>query len=543
MWRHRQKRTLIGILIGICVASVLGAGIFAIIRSQPTHPLPTVNNKIDLGLQEFDPSSPIARENLRPGSDAWKFDQHASLTFIQGYAGMVSAVAGMQVPLYISAESPVTYHLEVYRIGWYQGLGGALYYRSPQLKSLVQGNWTGWDSLNHCPTCTINPTTHLIETHWKSSFSLPIASNWISGVYLIKIIASNHAEGEIPLIIRAPTYPSAVLANVSVSTYQAYNLWGGFSLYHSDKKEVALGLNTRAYAVSFNRPYDRSGGAGDLLAWDIHLIRWMERSDLDVSYTTDVDISEQPQTLLQHRVVFTMAHDEYWTKAIRDGMEVARNDGVSLGFFGGNTAFWQNRFQPDDTGHPDRVMVCYKVGGANLPDAKRDPLFGKDNAEVTSTWRDPIVNRPESELLGLLYLSLTPANVRPDWVVSSTLDPFEAEAGLQPSQHIAGGLVGYEYDSLGFPQYTPKNLHILAASPLINTYGKPQIAMSAYYYASSGALVFDAGTIWWADGLDAGTPPDAYQANFLNGNQEISALTHVLIAAMLKASPVAPLKI
>ena len=543
MQRKWLRRTLIGLLSAVCITTLLIASILALSLIQQGNVAPTVRANNNVPLPLFAANSLIAHENQLPGTKDWQLDAHTSLSYITGYAGVASATPGMAVPLYISALHPVTFSLNVYRLGWYQGLGGRLYYQSPQLSSLAQGLWTTWAGLQDCPTCTLDPTTHLLETHWQSEFALPIGRDWLSGVYLIKIITTNHAEAYIPLVVRNPKASSAVLANISVNTYQAYNLWGGFSLYRSDKIETAKGFLTGAQKVSFNRPYDRSAGAGDLLAWDIHLIRWMERSDLDVTYTTDVDITEQPQQLLQHRVVITMAHDEYWTKAMRDGMEAARDKGVSLGFFGANAAYWQSRYEPDDLGNADRVIVCYKVLSKTPTTLKRDPMYGKDNAVVTTEWRDPVVHRPESELLGLQYLSLIPTNATPDWVVTNAIDPLEVSAGLKPLQHIPGGLLGYEYDSLGATRSTPKNLHILASSPVKNTYNVQQVAMSAYYYAPSGAFVFDAGSMWWADGLDSGTPPFAYQKNFLSGNAAIMALTYNLVEAMLTATPAAPLVI
>ncbi|MBA3823543.1 MAG: hypothetical protein H0X24_06495 [Ktedonobacterales bacterium] len=530
----RMRRLLLGVfsVLILLTGSVISLTLF---YQDPVLKSAHATN-IDTPVPLFHPSSGLAHENQLPGTTAWQLDAHVNLNFIQGYTATVSTLPDTLVPLYISSYAPTTFTVDVYRIGWYHGLGGHLYYRSPPIESLVQGIWTPYNGLEGCPTCTTDPVTHLVETHWQSNYTLPVG-DWPSGVYLLKLVADNHAENEIPLVIREAHPQAAALANISVNTYQAYNLWGGFSLYHSDRKETALGVKVAATKVSFNRPYDRSGGVGDLLAWDIHMIRWMERSALDVAYTTDVDISEHPEQLLQHRVVIVMAHDEYWTKAMRDGMENARDHGVSLGFFGANAAYWQNRYEPDAEQHPDRVITCYKV---STKTAASDPMFAIDPSVVTTTWRDPLVNRPESELLGLEYLSLVPSKALPDWVVDAAPDPYIAAAGLQPDEHVKGGLVGYEYDGIISLLHTPPQLHVIAASPLINTYGRPQVAMSAYYFAKSGAMVFDAGTMWWADALDNGSPLYAYQQNFINSNTKIMALTYHLISAMLAATPAAP---
>ena len=505
---------------------------------------PTNSTTNSLTVLPVDLTSQIALENQQLGTRAWQLDVGANTTYIQGYAGRVSALPGETVPLYISTVSPISYNLDVYRIGWYGSLGGRLYASAHDLKSVAQGTWTFRTGLSGCPTCSLDPKTHLLETHWRSTYALTIGDTWISGVYLIKLTAANHAESYIPLVVRADTAHTAMLVSLPVNTYQAYNIWGNYSLYGASDNDGQAIMGERAYAVSFDRPYDRSDGAGDFLAWDIHTVRWMERSALDVSYTTDVDVSEQPNLLLTHRIFMALGHDEYWTLSMRNGIEAARNQGVSLAFMGANDAYWQNRYATNSLGQRDRTIICYKVTGYNptMADApKLDPFYPQHMDQVTAQWRDPLLGRPESALLGLEYHSYFSGTYHPDWVVRmGSLAPLEAETGLQPGQHIKGGLLGYEYDGLGLTKYTPKNLVELSESPLISRYGVFDRAYSAYYTAPSGALVFDAGSIWWAWGLDESSPVGAYEANALKGNAHISKLMTNLLNAMLVATPKAP---
>lgn len=501
-------------------------------------------------VSTFDAASPIALENAQVGTTAWQLDPTADTTFLQGYAGTTTALPGESVSLFVSSVKPTTFALDVYRIGWYHGTGGRLYLHQDGLHSLAQGTWVlsdGWTS--PCATCTLDPKTRLLDAHWKLTTHIVIGTRWLSGVYLIKLTAvANHAQSYIPLVVRAPvtSTPAPALADIPVNTYEAYNYWGGFSLYGRDGDYNIIYAN-RAYKVSFNRPYVRSAGAGDFLAWDIHLVRWLERADLNVTYTTDdmltTDLTQQP-----HRAVLMLGHGEYWTKAMRDGLEHARDTGISLAFLGADDGYWQARYEPDAAGVTNRTLVCYKVTSASPATnvgvsatqntLALDPDYPKHPELVTALWRDPVLHRPESELLGIEYHGIIAPHSVPDWVaVGHSLDPLAANTGLVPGMHISGGLLGYEFDTYGPPDAIPPGLHILADSPVYTNYHVKLDALTTYYRAASGAIVFDAGSIWWAWGLDAGTPPDAFQANKLNGCQPISNLTYNLITAMLATPP------
>jgi hypothetical protein len=486
----------------------------------------------------FSTTSPIARENALPGTTSWLIPDTADLAFIQGYASQVSAAPGQSVQLFVSAAAPIGYAFSVYRLGWYQGKGAREMTWVNHLRALSQGIWSLSKGLRACHTCTLDPATHEVDAHWQPSYTLRIGTDWLSGVYLIKLVANNRAMSYIPLVIRDDAAHSAALAVIAVNTYLAYNLWGGYDLYG----DIHSNFDQRAVKVSLNRPYVRSAGAGDLLYWDIQAIHWMERTGLDVRYTTDVDITASPASLLQHQIVLSLGHHEYWTAAMRDGLTAARDSGVSLAFLGANDGYWQVRYEPDAQGNPNRVLVCYKVGtGAKDPTMQlsRDPVYAANPHLVTAQFRDPVINEPENALMGIMYGGMLKDGESPDWVVAQDSgNEFDEEAGLTAGEHISGGLVGYEYDTSYDNGAQPPNLVVVASSPVVNNFGEHQTALTTYYRASSGAIVFAAGTVWWSWGLDAFTWSTGNDtANRLRGNAHISAFTASIIKAMLAASP------
>jgi len=265
MMKSSRRLALTLILGSAALVMALVALVFTMLPSSPVS-VPvnkTIVTQPTLTGSYANAHSAIYAENQRSGTGRWQLDASAHLGSIQGYAGQVSALPGARVPLYISTVAPSSYQLDVYRIGWYQGTGGRLVASIKNLHSQAQGIWTADTGLNGCFSCVRDPQTHELETHWKVSYTLAIGTTWLSGVYLIKMTTVHHDEGYIILVVRAAHAGYAALVNLPVNTYQAYNLWGGYSLY---LRGVDGSYDNRAVKVSFDRPYARGVGAADFLS-------------------------------------------------------------------------------------------------------------------------------------------------------------------------------------------------------------------------------------------------------------------------------------
>ena len=182
----------------------------------------------------------------------------------------------------------------------------------------------------------------------------------------------------IPLILRAlPSRRSTILVQASVNTWQAFNSWGGKSLYpNSSTKKVP------ANHVSFDRPYDTTQPVP--LVWEIGLLRFLEREGYDVSYTTDVDTDRNPRELRRHRLVISSGYDQYWSKRMRDAFEAARDGGTNLAFIGADIADWQIRYKNNR-----RTIVEYR-------EATKDPVTNP--ALKTVRFEKLVPPRPPCEL-------------------------------------------------------------------------------------------------------------------------------------------------
>jgi hypothetical protein len=406
----------------------------------------------------------IVDENAKPGTPDWSISgDPASWDKIRGFAERVSAQRGDTVGLYVSTGAR-SYRIEAYRMGYYGGLGARMVWSSDELPGGVQ------------PFADTDTVTGMREAPWAQSTSVTVGHDWTPGIYMLKLVGVGAGSSFVPLTIRDDASHSEFLVQSSVTTWQAYNSWGGANLYTGP----GFLTETRSRVVSFDRPYDGTG-SGEYFGREDLLVNQIEAMGLDVSYTTDVDTHAHPELLANHRVFVSGAHDEYWSKEMRDGVEAARDRGVNLIFMGANAAFRRIRLEPSPLG-PNRREVNYRVAG-------EDPLDKVDPARVTTSWRDGPSPRPESSMIGNLY-ECNPVSA--DMVIGEASSWVFAGTGLKDGDKLSR-LVGNEYDRVTPERPTPTNIEVLAHSPVV-CHGAKSFSDVTYYTAPSGAGVFATGT-------------------------------------------------
>jgi hypothetical protein len=538
---HLKSRAIVASALAVVVAAAALGGAVMLRNQTLQAPVPPMT------LAIVDPGSPITTENTHLGASTWVLDPGVDTTDLVGYAGTTSALPGDTVQLYISARVPTVFNIDVYRMGWYYGLGSRLYFTAHHLTAPAQGTWTPNGGLSGCPTCKTDQATHLLDARWRPTYGLHIPSGWPTGVYLIKLSslnASPREESYIPLVVRQPESAksqSQILVVLPVNTYQAENAWGGYSMLGPATTPSPGDSNLdRARQVSFNRPYSQDAGAGELLENDLHTIRFLERAGYDVSYATDVDLATDPTLTIGHKAILLPGYSAYWTSMMRNELQAARDVGINLAFFGGGDGYWQARLAPDAAGDANRTLICYKVAtGAKSPADRlsADPIYASDPSLVTAAWRDPAINRPENVLLGLMYgfTAWSSPTYLPGWIASTVPVPsIEASALIGSDQSVTGSLLGDQLDTIAPNGQTPPGLTILGESPVLDDSLQLQTAYAAYYRTPDGTYVFDAGTNWWSDALDqAQSPwPGAVHVDRVQGSRPIIALTELLLRAM-----------
>jgi hypothetical protein len=421
----------------------------------------------------------VQAENAKPGTSDWRISNAGKDGQLEGYADKVSAQQGETVRLFISTKDP-GFHIEAYRVGYYGGLGGRLVWKSAELPGHQQ------DAAQR------DHETNMVEAPWQPTLSVPLSSAFPPGVYLFKLVGDSGVQHYIPLTIRDDRSTAAFVVQNSVTTWQAYNLWGGYDLYEGKNGSGGSDFEHRARVVSFDRPYQMGAGSGDFLGNEFPLISLVESLGLDVTYWTDADLHERAPQLLHHKALLTLGHDEYWSREMRTGAEQARDQGVNLAFFGANAVFRKIRFEPSHLG-TDRHEIDYKS-------AREDPMYGVNNKDVTVDWRLPPISEPESTLIGDFY-DCNP--VKADMIVGDPSAWVFAGTGLEKGDRLKN-LVGPEYDR--FDPSGPKNVQIMARSP-VNCHAKASYSDMTYYTAPSGAGVWASGTNWWVSKLSEDCAP------------------------------------
>jgi hypothetical protein len=440
---------------------------------------------------------------------AWA-DDPPSLV-IEGYTDRISYVAGEPINFHIATTAP-RYSLEIARLG---------------LKAetvLTRSNLPGAGF----------PIPENASSHgcgWPASFQLKVPSEWRSGYYNVhlrvadnggKFVGRNRRTAEVDLffIIRSaqPGKDTPILIELCTNTYNAYNNWGGSSLYAYHGR-----ANLQGHRVSFNRPL-----AGQFRQWELPFVAWAERNGFALDYCVNSDLEFHPELLSSYKLVLSVGHDEYWSAAMRDRLEEFVGRGGNVAFFSGNTCCWQVQSEEDG-----RALTCWKQG-YNL-----DPIFPtSDHRTLTTLWSHHLVGRPENQLTGVGFLHggyhLSHGQFmdgkgafrvhRPDhWVFAGT--------GLERGAEFGGKhtVVGYECDGCEFelkdglpvPTHrdgTPEGFVILATCPARwhpddalwydrfprDPSGAPALGAAVLGLYKRGGTVFTVGSTDWAHGLQGG---------------------------------------
>ena len=459
------------------------------------------------------PANPIEAENCLTGnpSSQWDIDG-AGDSSIQGFATDISVNRGGTISFKVDTDAS-SYHLDIYRMGYYGGMGARKVTTVNPSATLPQNQ----------PNCLTNAATGLMDCgNWAVSASWTVPANATSGIYFARLVRSDtQGASHVFFIVRDDSSHSDLLFQTSDTTWQAYNAYGGNSLYTG----APAG---RAYKVSYNRPFTTrccSYPAGEpptfVFNAEYPMVRWLEANGYDVSYFTGVDAERNGALIQNHKVWMSNGHDEYWSGGERTNVTAARDAGVHLAFFSGNTMFWKTRWENsvDGSATPYRTLVCYKETHAN---AVIDPA---DPPTWTGTWRDPRFSppadggRPENAVVGTIFrmnggqngtISVPQADGKMRFWRNTTV----ATLGSGQTASLAPGTIGAEFDDDEDNGFRPAGLFELSSTSVTDSsnylldYGSTYGAGTAVhkvtlYKAPSGALVFATGTYQWAWGLDA----------------------------------------
>ncbi|MCE9567800.1 MAG: hypothetical protein K8U57_37855 [Planctomycetes bacterium] len=461
--------------------------------------------------------SRIATENDKPGTTDWqltyvKFDAKAKYrqSLIEGYCTRTSVAAGDKIGFCVSTEPASAFTIDIYRLGYYGGTGGR------HMKTL--GPFEGKPQ----PVPAVGEK-RLRECQWEPATTLEIPKDWVSGVYLAKLSAAKHRYQSYCTFIVRDDRKADVLFQCSTNTWQAYNKWPEtHSLYDNDrpdKKPLISGVQ-----VSFDRPYAKypqvsdnplSLGSGEFLLFEFPFAYWLEQHGYDVTYCSNEDVHNSLETITRCKAFLSVGHDEYWSRTQYDHCMEAVRRGVNFGFFSGNSCCFVTPFSPSSAKVPNRTLERMGRYGGIRP--------GEEKWMVDLPTEAP----NESTLIGAQ--TVTPFNGSGDWICVKPEHWMFADTGMKKGDRIPG-LVGWEFH--GDPAKIP-GLEVVAAGKTTNGGEAESHYEATIYPGPKGNTVFNASTIFWAQGLSS--PPGHWLPFVHNGrphgpDKRVQLITKNLLA-------------
>ena len=265
-------------------------------------------------------------------------EDDAGSIFIEGYTNQLSYQPGEKIQFHLNSSEP-QYSIEITRLG----AENKTVYKETRQNGAAHPVPEDASS-NGC--------------HWPAAFELTVPDSWASGYYSVRLAVrdgggkfiqrnSRSAESSLFFIIRPqqPGSQTKILIQLSTNTYNAYNNWGGSSLYSYHGRDHLQG-----HRVSFDRPL-----AGQFSNWEYPFIAWAEQNGYQLDYAANSDLEFHPEILQHYKLVLSVGHDEYWSAPMRDHLEQYIKQGGNVAFFSGNSVCWQVRSEDDG-----RALTCWK---------------------------------------------------------------------------------------------------------------------------------------------------------------------------------------
>jgi hypothetical protein len=462
----------------------------------------------------------IRDENSKPGTTDWRLrnvwidpgTKYRSPR-IEGYCSKTSVRAGETLRIMVSTNPPSPFAIDLFRMGYYGGQGGRQVQRLGPFTGKVQPD----------PEIGVE---RLRECRWEPTVTLVIPTDWPSGVYVGKLTSERGGFQSYVIFIVRDDRACDFLFQCADTTWSAYNRWPSqWALYDDGKNEWYLGPKTR---VSWDRPYAKYcqvidnpllTGSGSFMLWEFPLAFWMEKEGYDVSYISTVDTHADGAELLRAKGFLSVGHDEYWSREMYDHVKAAIGAGVSVGFLSGDTCWGMIPFWPSSTGASHRVITRIGQFGPLDPEAvKKYPelsLFEQ-------------FGPTEADIIGAR--NVYPYSGGADWICSAEKHWLFASTGMKNGDSIPG-LVGFEW--MGAPAKIPGLVVVARGRVALGAVEREYTA--TVYPGPKDNVVFNAATIWWADGLSAPpgyVSPAAHGATPKGPDPRVQRITANLFARM-----------
>lgn len=421
----------------------------------------------------------VGAENVAAGSRAWREgDRDTRADGIDVYVSDQDPRPGATERVYVRSRAPRV-RIRLFRIGWYGGSGGRLMATSGPLPVARQ------------PSCTHISESGLTECDWHPTLRFALPTSLPSGVYVVNVLAGSRRQRDAIFVLRSAA-PSRLVVHIPTATWEAYNDWGGDSLYPGGRR-VGATATTQGVEVSFDRPYSTTTGAGQFFFREAAMVRFLERYGYPVAY---VGSGDDP-ALAGTRGAIDIGHSEYWSARERAAFAAALGSGTSLAFFSSDTLAWRVAYEPAGPASSEAGAEGHRIAAGK--EFARAGAFPDGGASLTgSAYVGCITPRATSvPRASYRYYDWAPNPAHaPAWLFAGT--------GLSPATPIAG-MLGYELDERidASPAGTvvvgggsaPCSLARSAGPPA--PLGSVNRADTTLYATRAGAFVFATGTLGW----------------------------------------------
>lgn len=460
----------------------------------------------------------IRNENARQGTREWMLNNTRidpgtkyRCPWIEGYASHASIAAGETLSFHVSCKPASAFTIDIYRLGYYDGMGGRLLKRLGPFEGTTQPDpEIGEKRVRVC--------------NWEPCAEIQIPADWVSGVYVGKLTALDDGTQSYVIFIVRDDRKSDFIFQCSDNTWQAYNRWPSqFSLYDNGEHQWYWGGGT---LVSYQRPYGKycqildaplSTGSGEFFLWEFPFAFWMESLGYDVTYISNLDTHRNPAGLMRARGLLSVGHDEYWTIEMFNNVKSAIQKGLNVGFFSGNAVCGRIIWDENKRAF-ERVGVYGPPGGT------------REFEQMKSLeHKRPYAN----ELVGAH--STGPVTGGADWICSNPNHWIYKDTGMQAGDRVPG-IIGWEYH--GDPAPIP-GLEVVATGPTFSSPDSPNggIYTATVYPGPKENFIFNAATCWWADGLS--NPPGYVRPHIYmkpeGPDARIQKITQNVLQRMLQA--------
>lgn len=474
--------------------------------------------------KEANSDNQITNENQNEGALDWqlthvrmdKSDGFRS-SWIEGYCSHQSVEAGDTLKIMVSTDPPSPFWIEIFRMGYYNGKGARLVKTIGPINGKTQ------------PVPPVN-NRRLRECQWSPSIEISIPKDWLSGVYVGRLSRVPRDgiydpwQSYVIFIVR-DNRPADILFQCSDNTWQAYNRWPDrFSLYDDGSEKEWT--SKHGIDVSFDRPYGKyrqiydnpqTLGSGEFFCWENPLCYFLEKHGYDVTYCSNSDMI-QPDHARSCKTFISAGHDEYWDIQQYETIKTLIQSGVSILFLSANSVCWVSPFRNSSSGQPNRIISREGPYGG----------YAKYNQNLESPFE--VFGPDEGLIIGAR--NVDPVNGGGNWIVTQPEHWMFHETGMKKGDSIPG-LVGWEFH--GDPADI-EGLEVVAEGLALHGGTQPQQWTATCYPGPMGNFVFNAATIFWAQGLSS--PPGhmlpwAHSARPHGPDERVQTMTHNLLHAAI----------